>query len=69
MNRKDLIRQWWYLYAIVLRSGRINREFLEHDKAVADAEITREGRSMPRDGAEDLADICDEIRRKSCSVG
>ena len=68
LNTRELalIRQWWYLYAQVLRPGapeRIRAEWLAQDRKLADAGIPPPGHSMPRAGAEELAEECDRLRR------
>lgn len=41
------------------------QEFLRADAEVQAAGIVKPGRPMPRKGAEDLADKCDEIRKRT----
>lgn len=67
MTRTQLIRQWWYLYAELLRQP-MNRlgaaaELNAHTDACEAAGIVADGRPMPRDGASDLAEQCDRLRR------
>lgn len=62
----DLIRQWWYEYRQLL--GRPGSESTERLTAIGRhleerGAIPRGGR-MPRAGAEDLADQCDEAKKR-----
>lgn len=62
-----LVRQWWYIYAqVLLRPAARTKWHAELEQLTAACEargIVRDGRPMPRDGAEDLADQCDVIRK------
>lgn len=63
-----LIRQWWFTYLYVLDRPASRTKWHEENDQITDELMRRgvikEGRRMTREGAEDLADQCDEKRRK-----
>lgn len=62
--RTNLIRQWWYTYNRLLRGERVSGELNSLTVECERRKIVVAGRKMPRDGADDLASIADELRRK-----
>ena len=67
---RDLIRQWWYLYRQVLRQpanwqAPCFTEMKEVDAECARRNLIVQGRPMTRIGAEDLADACDDFKRRN----
>ncbi len=60
---EQLIRQWWYDYARLLRGDIQIQEFQRVAIECEQRGIIRPGRMMTRNGAGDLADQCDQLRR------
>lgn len=65
-NLSSMIREWWYEYYQVLRDpmnrlGNLDRLNTLTDALVENG-VVRKGCPMRRDGAEDLARRCDDVR-------
>lgn len=68
LTRAQLIRCWWHNYLWVLRQGNTAPGILDNlNKMTKECEergIVVQGRPMPRTGSEDLADQCDEAKKR-----
>lgn len=67
-NTPSLVRRWWYCYYQVLVGplfgNRFEKELWSITDELESRGIVGKWQSMPRKGAEDLADLCDRKRKK-----